>query len=127
MPWGDADVDAAVAALAGTVGHLPGVTVRDAHGHVEYVVRGKKFAWLLVNHHDDGRLAVWFKAPLGEQQALVAADPARYFAPPYLGPAGWVAANVDPASSPDWAEVGALVEQAWRMSAGKRAVREFDA
>jgi len=60
------------------------------------------------------------KAPPGEQEALVSADPQRYFVPAYLGARGWVGAALDPASGPDWAEVAALLEQAWRMAAGTR-------
>jgi hypothetical protein len=124
--WGTDDVTAATGRLADVVAELPGVVVKEAYGHVEYLLAKKKFAWLLVDHHGDGRLALWVKAPAGEQEALVAADPVRYFAPPYLGPSGWVAVNVDPGSRPDWGEVSTLVVQAWRMSAGKRAVAAYD-
>jgi hypothetical protein len=126
MRWGNHDVTAATGRLADVVADLPGTTVREAYGHVEYLLAKKKFAWLLVDHHGDGRLALWVKAPTGEQEALVGADPVRYFAPPYLGPNGWVAVNVDADSRPDWDEVSALVVQAWRMSAGKRAVAAYD-
>ncbi|HEY4314790.1 MAG TPA: MmcQ/YjbR family DNA-binding protein [Actinomycetes bacterium] len=126
MRWGMDDVTAATTRLAEVVAELPGVVVEEAYGHVGYLLTKKKFAWLLVDHHGDGRLALWVKAPAGEQEALVGADPVRYFAPPYLGPNGWVAVNVDPDSRPDWDEVAALVVQAWRMSAGKRAVAAYD-
>jgi hypothetical protein len=127
MSWDRADVAEATTRLAAVVADLPGVVVEEAYGHVGYLLAGKKVAWLLVDHHGDGRLALWVKAPPGEQAALVAADPGRYFAPPYLGPSGWVAVNVDRASHPDWADVSALVVEAWRMSAGKRAVAAYDA
>jgi hypothetical protein len=127
MSWDRADVAEATTRLAAVVADLPGVVVEEAYGHVGYLLAGKKVAWLLVDHHGDGRLALWVKAPPGAQAALVAADPGRYFAPPYLGPSGWVAVNVDRASHPDWADVSALVVEAWRMSAGKRAVAAYDA
>jgi hypothetical protein len=126
MRWGKDDVTAATARLGEVVADLPGAVAREAYGHVEYLLAKKKFAWLLVDHHGDGRLALWVKAPAGEQEALVGADPVRYFAPPYLGPSGWVAVNVDPDSRPDWDEVALLVVQAWRMSAGKRTVAAYD-
>jgi hypothetical protein len=47
--------------------------------------------------------------------------------PPYLGPRGWVGVNLDDPSQPDWAEVGGLLEQAWRMTAKKTAVAAYDA
>jgi hypothetical protein len=90
------------------------------------MLRGKRFAWFLVDHHGDGRLALWVKAPAGDQQALTSADPERFFVPPYLGPSGWVGANLDDASNPDWEEVTGLLEQAWRMSAGKRLIATYD-
>ena len=115
------------ARLGELVRDLPGVEVEDSHGHRSYTLRGKRIAWLLVDHHGDDRLALWVKAPAGEQQGLVGVDPRRYFAPPYLGPSGWVGAQVDDASDPDWEQVGELLEQAWRMTAGKRAVAALDA
>jgi hypothetical protein len=125
--WGHADVERARARLAALVADLPGVETEESHGHTGYLLRGKRMAWLLVDHHGDGRLALWVKAPRGEQQALVGTDPKRYFVPPYLGPSGWVGACVDDGSQPDWDEVAALLEQAWRMTAGKRAVAAYDA
>ena len=113
--------------LDGVALALPGVQAQDAYGHRSYLLKGKRIAWQLVDHHGDDRLALWVKAPPGEQRALVDADPARYFVPPYLGPSGWVGVLVDDRSRPDWDQVGELVEQAWRMSAGKRAVAAYDA
>lgn len=80
-----------------------------------------------MDHHGDGRLALAVKAPPGEQEALVGADPRRYFVPAYVGPKGWVGVLLDPASDPDWDEIAALVEQGWRMTAGKRAGAAHDA
>jgi hypothetical protein len=36
-----------------------------------FEVRAKIFAWFLNNHHGDGRVAIWCKAPPGEQAVLV--------------------------------------------------------
>jgi hypothetical protein len=101
--------------------------VEDGYGHTGFVLRGRRIAWLLVDHHGDGRLALTVKAPPGEQEGLVGTDPDRYFRPAYTGASGWVGVLVDPASRPDWVEVTGLLEQAWRMTAGKRAVSAFDA
>jgi hypothetical protein len=114
------------ARLGELVGGLPGVEIEDAHGHTGYLLRGKRFAWLLVDHHGDDRLALWVRAPRGEQEALVGNDARRYFVPPYLGPKGWVGVNLDDATDRDWDEVAGLLEQAWRMTATKRAVAAFD-
>lgn len=120
--WDDEERHRVTARLDQLCGRLPGTQIDKAHGHTGYLVRGKRYAWLLVNHHGDGRLALWVKAPPGEQEALVGADPVRYFAPPYLGPRGWVAARVDDDAAPDWDEIVSLLDQAWRMTAGRRAV-----
>ena len=46
-----------------------------------FKVRGKTFAQYVHNHHGDGRVALWCKAPPGAQGLLVDADPARFFIP----------------------------------------------
>jgi hypothetical protein len=125
--WDEAEHRDVRARLNELVSGLPDVAIEDSHGHTGYLLRGKRFAWLLVDHHGDGRLALWVKAPPGEQHALVSSDSRRYFVPPYLGPKGWVGATLDAASKPDWDEVAGLIEQAWRLTAGKRAVAAFDA
>lgn len=118
--WTDADREQVEHRLAELVVALPATEVVRTHGHTSYSVRRKRFGWLLADHHGDGRLALCVKAPPGEQEALVSADVQRYFVPAYLGVRGWVGAALDPASGPDWAEVAALLEQAWRMTAGTR-------
>ena len=124
--WSEEDRLEARERLVAQVGKLPEAGFEDSHGHTGLICRGKRFGWLVVDHHGDGRLALWVKAPREEQRALVAGDPARYFVPPYVGPSGWVGVLLDPASNPDWDEVAALVEQAWRMSATKRAIAAHD-
>jgi len=55
----------------------------------------------------------------------VASDPARWFRPPYVGHNGWVGTwlNEDIA----WPEVEDLIDDAYRMTAKKRLIRELDA
>ena len=125
--WDQADAVRVRARCNELVALLPQTVVEDAYGHTSYLLGKKRYAWLLVDHHGDGRLALWVKAPKGEQAALVGADAKRYFVPPYLGPSGWVGVQLDDASDPDWEEVAALLEQAWRMNAGKRLLAAFDA
>lgn len=127
MSWTAEDRDRARAALIALVEALPSGRAEDAYGHTGFFAGKKRFAWLLVDHHGDGRLAVCIKAPPGELEALVEADPRQYFVPAYLGANGWVGVNVDPTSNPDWKGIAALLEQGWRMSAGKRAIAELDA
>ena len=63
-------------------------------------------------NHGAEHLAVWLPAPLGEQEALIARDPARFFRPPYVGQRGWVGVRID--GRPRWSQVAMLVEQAYR-------------
>lgn len=82
-------------------------------------VRGKIFALARTPGHDGAeRHSVWVKAPPGSQAVLVGADPARFFAPPYLGGRGWVGVVLD--KGPDWEEVEALVRRSYRLIAPKR-------
>jgi hypothetical protein len=128
LSWGDDDVAEARRRVGEVVERLPGTTVEvDDHGNTGFFTRGKRFAWVLPDHHGDGRLALWCKADRHEQQAIVARDPDRYFVAPYLGQHGWVAAHLDPAHSPDWDELEEIVETGWRMSATRAAVAAFDA
>lgn len=87
-----------VRARVRSAARLPGVEVEETHGHLGFTVRGKRFAWLLADHHGDGRLALVLKAAPGEQEALVG-DRAGYFIPSYLGSKGWV--GIDLAASPE--------------------------
>jgi predicted DNA-binding protein (MmcQ/YjbR family) len=94
---------------------LPDTTEKVAWGEPTWRVRGRLFAQLDDHHHGAEHLAVWLPAPLGEQEALVQKDPARFFRPPYVGPRGWVGVRID--GRPNWAQVMTLVEQAYRQVA----------
>jgi len=87
-------------------------------------VRDKIFAMYLNNHHGDGRVAMWCKAPEGLQRDLVQSDPDRFFAPPYVGRHGWIGIRFD--GMVDWQEVAGLVEDAYRMTAPKRLTALLD-
>lgn len=127
--WTTDDAAAALARLREIVARFPEAELQGTseYGHTGFAIRGSRFAWLTVDHHDDGRLAMWVKATLEDQAALVAGDPGRYFVPPYSGPQGWVGVLLDPASRPDWGQVAELLEAAWRAKAPKRAVAAFEA
>src|SRR5262249_4841590 len=96
---------------------LPGAEETVSHTRPCFAVKGKTFVMFMDNHHDDGRLAIWCKAPPGAQGMLVEGAPDRYFVPPYVGPRGWVGARLE---APDWNEVRACIEEAHAMSAPVR-------
>ena len=91
---------------------LPETTEKLAWSEPTWRVRGKLFAQLDDHHHGADHLAVWLPAPLGEQEALIAREPSRFFRPPYVGQRGWVGVRID--GRPRWSEVAMLVEQAYR-------------
>ena len=72
----------------------------------------------------DATPAFWCKAPKGVQTILVNAAPERFFAPPYVGPKGWIGVRLDAAT--DWAEVADLVARSWRMTAPKKLAAASD-
>jgi hypothetical protein len=102
---------------------LPEATADSATGqHDAYLVRNKKFAYYLDDHHGDGRLAVNCRAAPGENVAYVAEDPVRFYVPPYIGPRGWVGLYVD-LDDVDWDEVAELVHESYLLVAPKRLAR----
>jgi hypothetical protein len=93
---------------------------REYNGqHASFQVRGRKFAYFLDDHHGDGMVALSCRAAPGENEALIASDPARYFLPSYVGPRGWVALRLD-VGTVDWDEVRELVTDAYLLAAPKR-------
>jgi predicted DNA-binding protein (MmcQ/YjbR family) len=94
---------------------LPGAEEKQAWGDATFRVRDRIFAMVKTG---DGRISVWCKAPPGSQQVLVGADPETFFAPPYVGPKGWVGMRLD--RGPDWTEVAAVVTRSYRLVAPKR-------
>ena len=96
---------------------LPEAT-EDGESFVGFKVRGKNFAWYADDHHGDGRVAVWCKAVPGAQESLIASGPERFFAPPYVGPKGWVALRLD-GDDVDWDEVTWLIHKSYRLVAPK--------
>jgi predicted DNA-binding protein (MmcQ/YjbR family) len=100
---------------------LPEAEERETWDAPTFRIRGKIFA---MERDDDGRLAVWFKAPAGSQQILIGADPDRFFSPPYVGPKGWVGMRLD--KKPDWVEVEALITRSYRLIAPKKLVARLD-
>ncbi|HET7845022.1 MAG TPA: MmcQ/YjbR family DNA-binding protein, partial [Xanthomonadales bacterium] len=83
-----------------------------SHGSPNYrTPKGRTFATYLVNHHGDGRLALWLAMPPGAQEQHVAAQPKHFFVPPYVGPRGWLGVNLD--KGLDWKRIAALVRTAY--------------
>jgi phosphoribosylglycinamide formyltransferase-1 len=98
---------------------LPEVCEAVAGQHSSFVVCGKKFAYFLVDHHGDGRVAMQCKAAPGENVALVESDPVRFHLPAYMARHGWVGLYLD-VGAVDWREVEELLSDAYLLNAPKR-------
>lgn len=84
-----------------------------------FQVRKKTFAYFLDDHHGDGIVAVVCKVLPGDNKALIAANPDRFYMPAYIGSKGWVALRVD-LGDIDWEEVAELVRHSFHLIAPKR-------
>ena len=104
---------------------LPGVTEKLSHGEPTWFAGKRTFA-NLANHHHDDRLAFWCAAPDGAQEALVAAEPERFFRPPYVGHRGWLGVYLD-VPKLDWERIADLVRAAWLEIAPAKLVSAIDA
>jgi hypothetical protein len=104
---------------------LPETTERLSHGEPTWFVRDKKTFVTYADHHHDDRLAFWCAAPPGLQQSMVAAEPERFFIPPYVGHRGWLGVYLD--VPVDWDEIAEIVEDAYREVAPKRLIAGLDA
>ena len=87
--------------------------------HASFRVRKKVFAYFLNDHHRDGIVSVCAKVLPGDNTALIAAQPDRFYLPAYIGPRGWVALRLDRGST-DWKEVAELVAGSYQLTAPKR-------
>jgi len=77
------------------------------------------------DHHGDGIISVTGKVLPGDNTALVAAQPDRFYLPAYIGPKGWVALRLD-VGAVDWDEVAELVATSYRLVAPKRLAALVD-
>jgi predicted DNA-binding protein (MmcQ/YjbR family) len=90
---------------------LPEAEEFISHGSPNFRVRGKTFATYAVNHHGDGRVALWLNAANGSQALHVQAEPTHFFVPPYVGPRGWLGLVLDRGIA--WKRVVELVREAY--------------
>ncbi len=108
--------------VRGICSALPEVTERQSHGAASFFVLNKTAfvnAWI-DGHHDRQFPHLWCAAAPGVQQALIDAQPATYFRPPYVGHRGWVGVRLD--TPMDWDEVAEVCEDAYRAVAPLRLV-----
>jgi hypothetical protein len=98
---------------------LPEAIQESAARHATFLVRKSTFAYYLNDHHGDGIISVCCKVLPGDNEALAAAHPAKFYLPAYIGPRGWVGLRLD-VSGLDWNEVAELVVGSYKLIAPKR-------
>ncbi|HEX3549878.1 MAG TPA: MmcQ/YjbR family DNA-binding protein [Candidatus Elarobacter sp.] len=126
MPWTKAYAARTLDRVRRLCLALPEATERESHGSPTFFVRAKpSFVSFVDDHHGDGRLAIWCAAPPGAQDVLLAADPDRFFRPPYVGTRGWIGMRLD--GDPDWAHVAAVVDEAYRTVAPAKLLARLEA
>ncbi len=105
---------------------LPEAHEVEAWGEPTFRVRNKLFAMYADagNHHGKGIAGVWVKSTHVNQDLLLRSDPDRFFAPPYVGPSGWVGIRLD--AKPDWDVVADLLRDAYRLTAPKKLLARLN-
>ena len=105
---------------------LPDAARQIMGRHAGFHVRKKTFAYFLDDHHGDGIIGINCKVLPGDNTALIASNPARFYMPAYIGSRGWVGLRLD-VGEVDWEEVKELVRHSYGLVAPKRlaaAVRD---
>ncbi len=99
---------------------FPGAHEVKAWGEPTFRVRNKIFAMFAASetHHGAGRPSVWCNSTHLIQDMLVHEHPDRYFAPPYVGPKGWLGIRLD--RRPPWRTIAELMRDAYLLTAPKR-------
>ena len=97
---------------------LPDVVLKEGDSWTNMTFEGKGFAW--VNHPENRAM---IKAHHDERDALLATAPDVYVAGWTTNSSAWVRVRLELA---DPVEVFELLEEAWRMTATKRAIIALD-
>ena len=89
------------------------------------IIGGKKFAYVSLDHHGDGKIALLVKISGAEEQAmLIDSDADRYYRPPYFGDS-WVGIRLDLGDT-DWDHIGEWLAKSWRSVAPKKLTKLMD-
>lgn len=105
---------------------LPETDESTSHGMPCFgVTKGKKFAYVSLDHHGDGKAALLVKISGPDEQAqLIDMDPERYYRPAYFGD-GWVGIRLDLGDT-DWDAIGDRLLGSWQMVAPRRLRERTD-
>ena len=106
---------------------LPEADEVNSHGMPCFgVTKGKKFAYVSLDHHGDGKIALLVKVSGPDEQAqLIDMDPERYYRASYFG-GGWVGIRLD-LGEIDWDAIAGWLQRSWQSVAPKRLTALIDA
>ncbi|MEJ2409543.1 MAG: phosphoribosylglycinamide formyltransferase [Novosphingobium sp.] len=106
---------------------LPETDEVSSHGMPCFgVMKGKKFAYFMADHHGDGRIALLAKISGADEQAmLIEQDEEGYFRPAYFGD-GWIGIRLDTGRH-DWKAIEEWLARSWRAIAPRRLTVLMDA
>ena len=99
---------------------LPETTEKPWYGSPGFRVKDKGF--LRIRSEAEGGLVV-FVADLGEKEALLASDPAKFFTTPHYDGYATVLVHLD---AVDEDELTELIVESWRLKAPKRVLAAYD-
>ncbi len=89
------------------------------------IVKGKKFAYVSLDHHGDGKTSLRDKISGPDEQAqLIDMDPDRYYRPAYFGD-GWVGIRLDLGDN-DWDSIAEWLRRSWQSIAPKKLTGLMD-
>ena len=105
---------------------LPEADEVSSHGMPCFgIAKRKKFAYVSIDHHGDGKTALLVKISGADEQAqLIENDPERYYRPAYFGD-GWIAIRLDLGDT-DWEAIGGWLQRSWRSVAPRRLTELLD-
>lgn len=112
---------------------MPEVSERSSHGAPSFCVQGKRPVCYFhdADFGDRGRVSLMCPAPAGVAEAMAATEPGRFYrpTPSASGVFGdWLGVWLDGQGSNrvDWAEVAAILRDAYVVVAPKRLVARLD-
>ena len=122
----DSDPDWLVAQVRTRALAQPEADEVTSHGMPCFGIRGaKKFAYVSMDHHGDGKTALLVKISGADEQAmLIDQDGERYYRPAYFGDS-WIAIRLDLGDT-DWDSIADWLARSWRAVAPKKLTRLLD-
>ena len=89
------------------------------------IIGGKKFAYVSLDHHGDGKTALLVKISGAEEQAmLIDSDEERYYRPAYFGD-DWIGIRLNLGDT-DWDHIDEWLTKSWLAVAPKKLTKLMD-